>query len=68
MFPSLDPEQLAAQQRYSNWLTAVNVGWSVAKDMNCRDKAQYPKIAKELAEEYFKHLQEGEKLLEVPKK
>jgi hypothetical protein len=66
--PQLSPEDMAAQQRYSNWLTSVNAGWHYAEKMNCRDAEKYPSIAKTLAEEYYKHLQEGEKLLEVATK
>lgn len=64
--PSYTPEQMAAQQRYSNWLHAVQMGWTTAKEMNCRDKDKFPAIAKELADKYFSHLNEGEKLLEMP--
>ena len=63
--PEFDPETLAAQQRYSNWLTAVHMGWTAGKEMNCRNKDEFPKIAKELADKYYEHLQAGEYLLEV---
>ena len=63
--PEFDPEQLAAQQRYSNWLTAIATGWAIAKEVNCRDKDRFPEIALELGKKYYSQLEMGESLLEV---